>query len=374
MSATLPRKTWNRTSVQNLVRHKSGRYYARIYAKGKESWKSLRTDLLEVAKVKLRSIAGEIERTVRAEHAQERGKMTVGECAELFLKRIDEGYGLRGRGKMLRRIGERTQHYRRQTLVALWRSWPELESLNVRRVSEREVENWSQRFAAKYSPTRYNNTLDTLRALFRIAVEAGARVDNPAANIGRLEVRPKALVLPEREQFLKFVEAIRKAGAWCSRACADLVELLAYTGARKTEAANITWADVDFARGRVHLRVTKGGQPRFVPLIADARRVLERMNAERENANPSEPVLAVREAQKAIDAAAKKVGMARITHHDLRHLFATACIEGGVDIPTVSRWMGHRDGGALAMRTYGHLRDDHSMLAAQKVSFASGTT
>ena len=30
----------------------------------------------------------------------------------------------------------------------------------------------------------------------------------------------------------------------------------------------------------------------------------------------------------------------------------TSCIESGVDIPTVSRWLGHRDGGALAMRVY----------------------
>jgi site-specific recombinase XerD len=32
--------------------------------------------------------------------------------------------------------------------------------------------------------------------------------------------------------------------------------------------------------------------------------------------------------------------MARITHHDLRHLFAMRCIESGVDVPTVSRWLG----------------------------------
>jgi len=35
----------------------------------------------------------------------------------------------------------------------------------------------------------------------------------------------------------------------------------------------------------------------------------------------------------------------------LRHLFATRCIESGVDIPTVSRWLGHKDGGALAMKS-----------------------
>jgi len=59
----------------------------------------------------------------------------------------------------------------------------------------------------------------------------------------------------------------------------------------------------------------------------------------------------------------------KLTHHDLRHLFATRCIESGVDIPTVSRWLGHKDGGALAMKTYGHLRNEHSQAMAQKVKF-----
>lgn len=70
-----------------------------------------------------------------------------------------------------------------------------------------------------------------------------------------------------------------------------------------------------------------------------------------------------------MDKAAKKIGITRMTHHDLRHFFATICIESGVDIPTVSRWLGHKDGGALAMKTYGHLRREHSLAQAQKVSF-----
>ena len=89
---------------------------------------------------------------------------------------------------------------------------------------------------------------------------------------------------------------------------------------------------------------------------------------------PDEPldakVFRVSECQKSLDRACKKVGTDRITHHDLRHLFATRCIECGVDIPTVSRWLGHKDGGALAMKTYGHLRREHSIAQAQKVSFA----
>ncbi|MDA1277859.1 MAG: tyrosine-type recombinase/integrase [Verrucomicrobia bacterium] len=59
-----------------------------------------------------------------------------------------------------------------------------------------------------------------------------------------------------------------------------------------------------------------------------------------------------------------------LTHHDLRHLFATRCIESGVDIPTVSRWLGHKDGGALAMKVYGHLRNQHSASMAKLVKFS----
>jgi hypothetical protein len=37
----------------------------------------------------------------------------------------------------------------------------------------------------------------------------------------------------------------------------------------------------------------------------------------------------------------------------------------------VSGRLGHKDGGALAMKVYGHLRDPHSAAMAQWVSFGS---
>ena len=106
-------------------------------------------------------------------------------------------------------------------------------------------------------------------------------------------------------------------------------------------------------------------------MIARARQLFERMRADRTNEPLTAKVFRVREAQRSIDNACKKLGMKRITHHDLRHLYATACIESGVDIPTVSRWLNHKDGGALAMRTYGHLRREHSQAQAKRVTFGA---
>ena len=104
-------------------------------------------------------------------------------------------------------------------------------------------------------------------------------------------------------------------------------------------------------------------------MIPELKTMLEQMRHERVDEPVDTPIMRVNECQKSMDRAAKIVGMERITHHDLRHFFATICIESGVDIPTVSRWMGHKDGGGLAMKVYGHLRDEQSAAQAQRVRF-----
>jgi len=149
----------------------------------------------------------------------------------------------------------------------------------------------------------------------------------------------------------------------------EFVSFLAFSGLRIDEARHIVWSDVDFKKGLLHVRVTKNGKDRWIPLNSNLRQLLDKMHAERAKESADKRVMEVFECQKSIDRAAKLVGVKRITHHDLRHLFATRCIEAGVDIPTVSRWLGHQDGGALCMKTYGHLRDEHSQREALKVTF-----
>jgi integrase len=105
-------------------------------------------------------------------------------------------------------------------------------------------------------------------------------------------------------------------------------------------------------------------------MISEMRQLLERLKQAAGMTDPDTKVMKVRECQLAMNTATAKLGLPHLTHHDLRHLFATRCIESGVDIPTVSRWLGHKDGGALAMKVYGHLRDQHSAAMASKVSFS----
>jgi integrase len=103
----------------------------------------------------------------------------------------------------------------------------------------------------------------------------------------------------------------------------------------------------------------------MTPALRD---LLSRLRDEMEH-EASTLVSGIKDAKKCLGSACRKLNLPHFTHHDLRHFFATTCIESGVDIPTISRWLGHKDGGALAMKVYGHLRQEHSFEMSKQVSF-----
>ena len=96
-----------------------------------------------------------------------------------------------------------------------------------------------------------------------------------------------------------------------------------FSGVRIDEARHVLWSDVNFEKGLLHLRVTKNGKACWIQLNTSLRQSLENMRAERPEDSPDKPVMQVFECQKSIDRATKLAGVKRITHHDLRHLFAT---------------------------------------------------
>ena len=357
---------WVKTSVANLVRYKpSGIYFARVRVAGKLIRQSLKTNVFSVAKIRLADVVQEKRKSAEAEKVATNGKMTFGDALGLYRENLVSNRRLKPSAKL----------YREKSIQALCKTWSGLETTDVRRISEKDCLEWAARFGEQYSPSVYNNTVGTLRHVLETGIKAGARYSNPARSISKVKVRRKILKLPEQEQFLEMVQIMRSAGGRFSNSCADLTEFLAYSGCRKSEAARVFGRDCDFAKREIAVQGdpitgTKNWEIRRIPMIPDMRRLLGRLHSERsEEEWLSTPVVRVRECQKAIDAACKKLGVARITHHDLRHLFATRCIESGVDIPTTSRWLGHKDGGALAMKTYGHLRDQHSVTMAEKVRF-----
>lgn len=156
----------------------------------------------------------------------------------------------------------------------------------MRRITKTDCTEWARRFRKVASSTRYNNTIAALRHVLDVAIEAGVIYGNPAAKLERVPIRPKQLTLPSRDEFLRLVQAVERAGAWCSRDCANLLRGLAFTGCRKGEAAEIEWRDLDFAAGEIVVRGdaatgTKNRTVRRVPMIPDPCALFQRMRSER---------------------------------------------------------------------------------------------
>src|SRR6266550_1882970 len=107
-------KTWTKTRKPNLLRHKSGRYYARAYAGGKEVWQSLKTSHYSVAVAKLAEFMKEHRERMSNGNGEVSAKMTFGQAAAIHCRNLDDNV----------RIKPRTRDYWRQCLAALIKSWP----------------------------------------------------------------------------------------------------------------------------------------------------------------------------------------------------------------------------------------------------------
>lgn len=360
---------WTKAPVANLVRYEpSGIYFVRAKVRGKLIRKSLDTNVLSVAKLRLADVLDTEHKAIAASNTKIIGKMTFGEVLALFQERQ----------KTSTEIKERSKEYNQRCADALLKTWKGLKEADIKRITKQDCLTWRAEFGARYGATTVNGTLSILRRVFDIALEIGARYDNPARTkeVRRARVRRKELRLPEPDQFLSLVKHVREAGSGFSKHCADAVEFFAYAGPRLKEAARVYGRDCSFTKNEIVIRGdaktgTKNWEIRRVPMIPEMRRLLERLKAKRgEEVFLNSPVCAVRKFNRSLTSACKSLGLHHLTHHDLRHLFATRCIESGVDIPTVAKWLGHKDGGVLAMQTYGHLRDKHSADMAQKVIFS----
>ena len=164
---------------------------------------------------------------------------------------------------------------------------------------------------------------------------------------------------------------------------ADLVKLLAYTGAREMEALRLRWSDVDFAEAKLHIGrdgQSKNREAREVEFNPDLelhlRSMLARRAPDSEWLFPS-PRRGDNEThdhwQNPHKVWYKCRALAQLPHvhlHDLRHYFASRCIMAGIDYMTIARWLGHLDGGILVGKTYGHLADDHKREMAARLLFS----
>jgi len=253
--------------------------------------------------------------------------------------------------EQLSNIGKkpRTRKYHAEIHALILRLWPGNLHTAVDQVTGQEVTTFILRIG-RFSASRFNGILCALKATV------------PAARLlKRRPVRLKDRALLSRAEFDRLL--VELDGRPQSHA-GLVIRLLAHTGLRINEARQLRWSDVGENFILAPGSITKNGRPRSIPFVDGLAETLQGL---RRVAGDREQVIPQGECKRSLHVACRLAGLPRLSHHDFRHLFATRCIQSGVDMPTVARWLGHSDGGALLAKTYYHLADTHSQVMAAKV-------
>ena len=243
----------------------------------------------------------------------------------------------------------RSQQFNKEIVEIIRRQWPGWLNSPARIVTADDVTRFAKA-VAHYCPSRWNAIVSALQFI------------TPAArSLRRRPLRSKERPLLNQLEFDGLCAELDRR----RRSHAGLmIRFLAHTGLRINEARQLLWRHVDADCFRVPGCITKNGKARVIPFVNGIRETLERLRL----VSVGEFILPQSECQTSLRAACVRLKLPRLSHHDFRHLFATRCIQSGVDLPTVARWLGHSDGGALLARTYYHLVDDHSRRMAAKVA------
>jgi integrase len=284
---------------------------------------------------------------------------------------------------------------------------PELGHLLIQRVTIKDVEQASLKWAARRSGNTANMVLRTCSAIFDLAQRWGP-LPSDGTNVAAKAMRIKLTtededdgeILPEdvytEEELARLVKATDPGTL--DRL---ILQLGGFCGLRIGEILGFTWPAIDLRlkdnqgtpiRDR-KLRVIKNlvatekdkadfpgyGNTGRALMDPKSKRSKRAVDAPRELVHDlrlwklkcpvtsQQIVMATMEsvplqrsaAQDMLDAACERAEVPRRTLHRLRHTFGSLLIKKGVDIPTVSRLLGHTNV-AFTWKVYVHFIDDHN--------------
>lgn len=171
--------------------------------------------------------------------------------------------------------------------------------------------------------------------------------ENPCKYIKRpkhTRVAGNALTIEEESIFLQNIKG---------HASEPILLLLLYSGMRRNEALTLQWEDIDWQNNKIHIRGTKTEKSdRIIPIFANLKKLLSTFDI-KEKGNVFEycnPCSITR-------SFIRLSGLPNHKLHDLRHTFATRCIEKGIPMKYVQYWLGHSNYKTTA-DIYSHVSND----------------
>jgi len=130
----------------------------------------------------------------------------------------------------------------------------------------------------------------------------------------------------------------------------SLIQLALLTSMRRSELIKLQWEDIDWSKQLIHLKDTKNGESRQIPIFDKVKVILESI------AGDTGPLFPIKEhaVSVAFRRTVKRSGLVNISFHTLRHEAITRFFEVGLTIPEVASISGHKSWAML--RRYTHLQ------------------
>jgi integrase len=341
-----------------LYRNDAGSYYGKIKRNGKIHQKSLDTSDFQTAKRTLKEFEKEVE-------SKKDGlpDMPFQDFAKQWLESI--------------KLEVKESTYTRKA-VCVNMLLPYFKGYKLREITHERLEKWTKG-RKDISAHTFNLDRETLHMIFAYAKKLKVyHQENPVAGIKKRKVTSAVVVPPTREQFTELLAVMRNnKHDHHGRVAAPFIEFLAYTGMRLEEALSVQWRHVSF-KGEGSILITggevgtKNHSQRSIPLFEPARALLLRISKGKDM-----PALARifthKSSKTALKHASEAIGLPEgehFTHHDMRHFFCSNALENNIPDHVIANWLGHKDGGILVRKTYGHLRHSHSTEMAKLMTFA----
>jgi integrase len=335
--------------VTGLYRYRpSGMFYARVRSGGKVYRESLRTRDLEFAKRKLDAFKKRLHLTDPAF-----GKISLARwLEEIYLPTLR---GAPGALKAKRRI-----------IAKIKATWLFARTQPMRELKQSQVLTFLNEQFGDWSASYWNSALALVRDALQKAVDDHVIMENPAARLKyRKRTKPIRLT-PSWEQFRAIVADVRSQKFNADAAdSADFIEACGLLGLGQAELAGMKREHIDLESGRIIVYRHKTDTGFVIPIYPQARALIERLC---EGKRHHEYIFPIQQARKALRHACKRLGFPQFSHRSLRRCFITRALELGIDVQTIARWQGHRDGGKLILDTYGHVTATHSQRMAQMLT------
>jgi integrase len=191
----------------------------------------------------------------------------------------------------------------------------------------------------------------------------------PGAAINPVRSVPRPKFDNKRERFLTPEQASRLLEAAArshNPQLFSILHLLLLTGARVSELLNAEWRHIDLGRRAWHIPVTKTGKSRYVPLSQSAVSVVSALPTFAgcpyliPNPDTLKPFVSIKHGWQKVR---RDAGLPDLRIHDLRHSAASFMINGGIDLYTVGKILGHSD--HTSTIRYSHLANETLMRAVE---------